>query len=62
MALRYIIRYEWPSGKVRFLDGQRLCIDPEDATVLSLHEASREIRGAKDAKLIWGIIATKVKV
>lgn len=62
MSLRYIIRYEWPNGKIRYRSGTRLCVDEEDADIFTLIEASRILKQSKDARIVWDIKTTKVKV
>lgn len=62
MSLRYVIKYTWPSGKVRYRTDAGLAVDIEDATIYSLHEASTHIRNSTTARIVWDIQTCKVKV
>lgn len=62
MTLRYRIKYTWPSGKVRYRQGNRLCSETADADTFTLIEASGILKQAKSARIIWDIKATKERI
>lgn len=62
MPLKYYIKHTWPSGKVRYACGDKLCEDLDDATEFTLIEAKGRIKRSRDAKLVWDIETTKVRI
>lgn len=61
-VMQYIIKYTWPSGKIRYRKGARLCEKPEDADVFTLVEAHELVQKHKTTRIIWDIVTTKERI
>ena len=59
MAIRYVIVYTWPDGKIRYQAENRLCVNRDDALVVTMIDARAYLNKARDARLIWDIRAHK---
>jgi hypothetical protein len=54
----YAIKYTWPSGKVRYRTDAGLTSDIDTADQYTWEDSKTILELAKDAKTIWGIVAT----
>ena len=54
----WVIRYQWPEGKVRYDLGTKLAKTRDDATLHSFKKALDRLVAAKEAHRLWGITAS----
>jgi hypothetical protein len=63
MKVQYIIRYEWPDGKVRYRTSAGLVSDPDKADRYGPTQSSDILNHkSEDARIVWDIEVSRERV